>query len=735
MRLSKHGSGTSRLVTHPIAFLFCMCIALLTFISLISPAHAQSVQSLQLVPSTITGGTGGTSTGIVTLNAPAPAGGAVIQLDSSNPELAASVPRVTVPAGQTKANFIVASNAQYRRYSGLAFTAAISATNPQAGRSASATLNVTAQARPTETVYAPPSSGEGPRCGAGEMGLLFKGETGVLWNCASGTDAQCTFRQECTLGCETRPATSRRSQDVCASAGSVPIALAPKRIVGGHPGAGTLRLSAGAPPGSVGAVSTNSLVAGPPHQQRFVDMNFAPGATSLSFDLFTAAVNGIQFGPMRGEVVIPQRQRDGSIFYMSRSARAWAAVVPGTPPPVRLLSLNLDSTRIPGGQPTFGKSCIDQLFPAPDVGSIPLILSSSHPSVASVLPSPMNQGTDCRTFTVDTKAVAADTTVTISAQLGAQLLTFPLRLTAASGAKQVNSFFLDPLSVTGGASSQGTLVLDGIAPSSGFLVTLSDDNPAAVTIPQSVTVPAGTDRVNFSIATQSVSADVLVTFQASPAAAGLVAQLTVLAAAATPTLTALTVNPTSVTGGTASTAIVTLSGAAPAGGTVVNLSSNSAAAPVPSLVTVGAGATTAQFVVNTTSVTANTTATLSATLGGTGNFTVTKIATLAVTPGTQPAPGALAAPTLSSPANDARLSVGQTITFDWGDVTAAASYVIQVAPSNTFGAPLMLNQSGLTASQYSTSTLPGSRPYWRVRAVDANGNPGAWSAVRRIRIE
>jgi hypothetical protein len=156
---------------------------------------------------------------------------------------------------------------------------------------------------------------------------------------------------------------------------------------------------------------------------------------------------------------------------VARSARAWAAVVPGTPPPVRLLSLNLDSTRIPGGQPTFGKSCIDQLFPAPDVGSMPLILSISHPSVASVLPSPMNQGTDCRTFTVDTKAVASDTTVTISAQLGAQLLTFPLRLTAAPGAKQVNSFFLDPLSVTGGASSQGTLVLDGIAPSSGFLVT------------------------------------------------------------------------------------------------------------------------------------------------------------------------------------------------------------------------------------------------------------------------
>lgn len=733
MRLLKHGSDSTRLFFHASNFLFYLCIALLTSITPFSTVHAQSVQTLQLVPSTIGGGTGGTSTGIVTLSAPAPAGGAIIQLDSSNPELAALVRQVTVPAGQTKASFIIATNALYRRYSGLAFTASISAASPLGQDRISAMLNVTAQARPTETVYAPPNSAEGPRCGAGERGLLFKGETGVLWNCARGTNATCSFVQECTRGCLTRPLNGSRSQDVCATSGVVPIVLDPKSMGGGNPGAGTLQLSSGAPAGSVGAVSTSSLVAAPPQAQNSVDMSFTTGATRLPFKLLTAAVNGIKFAPMRGEVVVPQRQSDGSIFYQSRSARAWVAVLPDTPPPARLLSLKLDSASIKGGEPTFGRTCIDQLFPAPEVGSIALTVTSSHPEIAEVLPSPMNQGTDCRTFTVDTKAVASDTTATITAQLGSQALNSPLRLTAAAGAKQVNSYFLNPNIVTGGSPSQAALVLDGIAPPSGFLVTLTS-NSTLVSIPGSVTVPSGSDRVSFTIGTQPVSADVVVNLQASPAAAGLVSQLILKPAAGSPTLTSLTVNPTSVTGGTSSTGTVTLSAAASTS-TLVSLASNSSAAIVPSSVTIAAGATTAQFVVNTTSVTANTTATLSATLGGTGNDTVTKIAALTVTPGTQPPPGALAAPSLLSPATDARFSVGQTINFDWSDVAGASTYVIQVDDTNTFAAPLILNQSGLTASWYSTSTLPQGRPYWRVRALDASGNPGAWSAVRQIRIE
>ena len=707
-------------------------VALLSFINPISAAHAQSVISLQLVPSVIAGGSGGTATGIVTLAAAAPIGGRVVQLGSSNPELAASIPQITVPAGQTEASFIVATNAQYRRYSGLAFTAAISAANPLAGGTVSATLNVTVQARPTEVVFAPPFSGSGPRCGAGEAGLLFVGETGTLWDCAEGTDAVCRFVQECTLGCEKRPLKGTRRQDVCASAGPVPIVVNPKRIVGGYKGTVSLQLSSGAPAGSIGAVTSNSFFAAPlnPH----VDVPFTTGASSLAIGLLTAAVNRIQFAPLRGEVVTPQPLSGGGIFYASRSARAWVAVVPGTPPLVNLKSLALDTTSMPGGGPAFGYTCIDQLFPAPEVGSIALTLSSSHPAVASVLPSPQNQGVYCQTFGVDSVHVGTDTAVTIRAQVGAQSLTAPLLITATPTATQANSFFLDLLSVIGGQSSQATIKLNGRAPVNGFLVTLSSDNPAALILPASVTVPSGADRVGFSIGTKAVGADVLVTLQATPSSSVLLAQLSVLAPAGAPTLTSVTVNPSTVAGGTTSNATVTLSGAALASGAVVNLSSNAGVATVPPSVTVAPGATTAQFVVNTLPVTANTTVTLSAWLDAIGATTVTRLATLTVTPTVQPAPGALAAPSLLSPAHDARFPVGQFVNFDWSDVSGAASYVIQIDDTDTFAAPLMLNQS-VTASQYATSALPASRPYWRARAVDAVGNPGAWSAIRQIRVE
>jgi hypothetical protein len=68
------------------------------------------VSSLTLNPTSVAGGPLGTSTGTVTLNGPAPAGGAHVVLSSSN--AAASVPAngVTVPAGATSATFTVTTN-------------------------------------------------------------------------------------------------------------------------------------------------------------------------------------------------------------------------------------------------------------------------------------------------------------------------------------------------------------------------------------------------------------------------------------------------------------------------------------------------------------------------------------------------------------------------------------------------------------------------------------------------
>jgi hypothetical protein len=95
-----------------------------------------------------------------------------------------------------------------------------------------------------------------------------------------------------------------------------------------------------------------------------------------------------------------------------------------------------------------------------------------------------------------------------------------------------------------------------------------------------------------------------------------------------PVVASVSVDPASVTGGTAVTATLTLTEAAPAGGAVVNLvSSDPAVAVVPASVTVEAGATSVSFPITTTAVTAATPITITATFGG-----ATVTATLTVNP-------------------------------------------------------------------------------------------------------
>ena len=120
-----------------------------------------------------------------------------------------------------------------------------------------------------------------------------------------------------------------------------------------------------------------------------------------------------------------------------------------------------------------------------------------------------------------------------------------------------------------------------------------------------------------------------------------------------------------------------------------------------------------------------------------GDAFVAKVATGAAPPPPPPPPppptGPLPAPSLVSPPNDARFSRGSTITFDWTDVAGAATYTLQIDDSSSFSAPLVRQQT-TTVSQYATNTLPARRMWFRVRANDSAGAPGAWSATRRFEV-
>jgi hypothetical protein len=101
-------------------------------------------------------------------------------------------------------------------------------------------------------------------------------------------------------------------------------------------------------------------------------------------------------------------------------------------------------------------------------------------------------------------------------------------------------------------------------------------------------------------------------------------------------ITAVSLNPASVIGGTPSTGTITLSAAAPSGGIAVNLtSSNTSAATVPASVTVPSGSSTANFTVTTMAVTTASLSTITATYGTTSSdaiFAVNPASTSGIPP-------------------------------------------------------------------------------------------------------
>jgi hypothetical protein len=104
-------------------------------------------------------------------------------------------------------------------------------------------------------------------------------------------------------------------------------------------------------------------------------------------------------------------------------------------------------------------------------------------------------------------------------------------VTAALSAVSVN-----PSSVVGGNSSQGTVTLTAAAPSGGFALTLAD-NSSAATVPASVTVPQGATSATFAITTATVTASTPVTLTASAGAVTRTTMLTVTPPGQTVTVT------------------------------------------------------------------------------------------------------------------------------------------------------------------------------------------------------
>jgi hypothetical protein len=285
---------------------------------------------------------------------------------------------------------------------------------------------------------------------------------------------------------------------------------------------------------------------------------------------------------------------------------------------VALSTLTLNPASVTGG--TSSQGTVTLSGPAPAGGAV-VTFSSNNSAAAAPSSVTFTAGSTSATFTVNTTAVTTSATATITALYNSGTKT--ASLTVLPAAVTLSGVSVNPTSVTGGNSSTGTVTLSGAAPAGGIVVALTDNSASAAVI-TSVTVAAGSSTATFAITTTTVTVSTIATITATYAGVSKPALLTILPPAVT--LSGVSVNPTSVTGGSSSTGTVTLSGAAPAGGIVVALADNSAAATVNTSVTVPAGSSTATFPITTTASATTVTDTITATYNG-----VSKTASLTIT--------------------------------------------------------------------------------------------------------
>lgn len=89
----------------------------------------------------------------------------------------------------------------------------------------------------------------------------------------------------------------------------------------------------------------------------------------------------------------------------------------------------------------------------------------------------------------------------------------------------------------------------------------------------------------------------------------------------------------------------------------------------------------------------------------------------------------LAQPVLSSPADSVDTKIGDVV-VDWEPVPGARTYDVQISDGPTFDPATTTSATGVQGTRYSPrTTLNNDQFWWRVRAVDLNGQATEWSTT------
>ncbi|MBI1356825.1 MAG: hypothetical protein GC160_21000 [Acidobacteria bacterium] len=564
-----------------------------------SGAGLANLASLTLAPTTVSGGQ--SSTGTVTLGGPAATGGVLVNLSSDNPT--ATVPAsIVIPEGQTSGQFVVMTSPAATQQT-VGITAA-SANSLQASLTIDPTPAGSAQLGGLSLSPNPVKAGQ---ASTGTIILLAPAPSGGVLvnltsdNSAASVPASVVIPEGQTSGqfqVTTSPSSSAQaagitatsSNSVSASLSIQPTAagrgqlsgltLSPNPVLGGQSSTATVTLSSPAGLGGIlvqlGSDSVNATAP--------ASITIPQGQTSGQFSVTTSPVGS---------------QQTAGITATSANAVTATMTISATPAGSgQIAGLTLNPTSVVGGQSSTGTVTLSGAAP---VGGV-LVNFSSDNSSASAPPSlVIPQGQTSAQFTVTTLAVGSQQSVAIAAS-SANSVSATLTLTpTAAGSGQLAGLTLAPSSVDGGQSSTGTVTLASAAPVGGVLVNLSSAN-ATASVPATITIPAGQTAGQFTATTSPTSTQVSAVITATSANA-VSGTLTIKATpASSGQIVSLALAPTAVDGGQSSTATVTLSGAAPAGGVQVSLTSDSASATLPATLLIPQGQTIGQFTVATSPV-------------------------------------------------------------------------------------------------------------------------------------
>ncbi len=236
------------------------------------------------------------------------------------------------------------------------------------------------------------------------------------------------------------------------------------------------------------------------------------------------------------------------------------------------------------------------------------------------------------------------------------------------------------------------LQLSGAAPAAGAVINLTSSNPAAAPVPASVNMPGNTAWMQFQIQAGQVTSPTPVTLTATLNSGQATVQFNVLP----PSLKSITMNAGTISGGAQVGAIVMLNGQAPAGGAVVDFSSDSPSAMPPALATIPAGNSSVSITIPTNQVAANTVANISASWNG-----ASVQSPLTITPQGQPASIALSPASVSG-------SAGSFATVTMA-APSATDQIFQVSSSNPAAAGVsssVLIPAGRTTGGVFVNTTP-----------------------------